>query len=449
MCLLIGYVCGCMLTADLVSQRMAHKPVFELGDGNPGMANVGHCLGFRAAVYTLAGDILKVVAAAIVSIVLFPGMGNIAMAWAGLGATIGHNYPFWHDFRGGKGVTTTCSAIILGSPIWGGLASILGLVAVIASEYLCVGAVAIPAFFLLFMLIGGNPDLIAVAAILLILMIPQHWPAIRDISSGRTPKASIAKKVRDRFKGGRAEVEDLDRTAIWPAQPAMQTIDASAGESGQRDRVPQHATGRQGTRNVSTSFSRTNRARTSQTRWPQQSEWRNASPLDRMLPLFENDDKPKWRPRVDSTAVSSTARNKKATQGREGYRQNKRLNMAGVSRQTLEDRYDNSPEATHNDSSVSETEQNEQPKVIKPGSTAQMVIPKVSAPLDESNPLQQALLQARKHQEERRAAAIAEAERQRAEEEAKRKERPRPTKRLGHITDVTGLRGNHGMQFGN
>ena len=59
-CCLAGYLCGSFLTADAVARRAAGRTVFELGSGNPGMANVGHVLGTRAAAITLAGDLLKV-----------------------------------------------------------------------------------------------------------------------------------------------------------------------------------------------------------------------------------------------------------------------------------------------------------------------------------------------------------------------------------------------------
>ena len=58
-CLLVGYLCGCVLTAEIVARRTAGQSIFELGDGNPGMANVGHELGSRAALACLVGDILK------------------------------------------------------------------------------------------------------------------------------------------------------------------------------------------------------------------------------------------------------------------------------------------------------------------------------------------------------------------------------------------------------
>lgn len=199
-CLIIGYACGCLLTADVVSRHVAGKPAFELGVGNPGMANIGHELGTKWAAAVLAGDLGKVIVAAAVSRALFPWLGMLAAIWSGLGATLGHNYPFWHRFRGGKGVATTCAAIVLTNPLWGLLSCILGFCAVVLSGYLCVGAVAIPAFFLVFSLFLGSWELTGIAAVLLALMILKHGGPILGIHTGTTPRAAIADKARALFR---------------------------------------------------------------------------------------------------------------------------------------------------------------------------------------------------------------------------------------------------------
>ena len=66
----IGYAFGCFLTADVVCRMSVHKSCFSIGDGNPGMANVGHVLGTKAALAVLAGDILKTLLAILISCAL-------------------------------------------------------------------------------------------------------------------------------------------------------------------------------------------------------------------------------------------------------------------------------------------------------------------------------------------------------------------------------------------
>ena len=195
-CLLVGYACGNLLTAELVARRELGRSAFDVGVGNPGMANIGHELGLRAAALTLAGDLGKVVAAALVCSLAFPDLGSASAAWAGLGCTLGHNFPAWHHLKGGKGVATTCATIVLASPGWGVLALLVGLAAVVLSGYLCVGAIAIAASYALLMLLAGDLAHVIVALALLALMAMAHGSAVAGIRDGSTPRASLADKVR-------------------------------------------------------------------------------------------------------------------------------------------------------------------------------------------------------------------------------------------------------------
>ena len=95
----------------------------------------------------LAGDIAKTALAWLLCRALFPGLGALAGLWSGLGAVLGHNFPAWRRFRGGKGVAVTCAALILFSPLWGTLACLIGLAVTLLSGWLPLGAVVIPALF--------------------------------------------------------------------------------------------------------------------------------------------------------------------------------------------------------------------------------------------------------------------------------------------------------------
>jgi glycerol-3-phosphate acyltransferase PlsY len=201
-CVTVGYLCGSFLTADVVMRARTGRSAFAVGSGNPGMANVGAQLGPRWAAVVLAGDILKTIAAVALAAGActllgiaaaslntgagqllaplvswpwsagFPHSGTASTLLAGLGAVLGHDFPFWHRFRGGKGVTATCSAIILFSPLLGGVASVIGLVVVAFSRKLDIGALVIPAAFFAGVVILGFPlSASAVAAFLLAVSI--------------------------------------------------------------------------------------------------------------------------------------------------------------------------------------------------------------------------------------------------------------------------------------
>lgn len=205
--LLIGYLCGCFLTADVVMRVHTGTSAFAVGSGNPGMANVGAQLGTGWAVVVLAGDILKTIAAVAIAAAVcgavagsaldaaasaaaasflqpvisdpwcwgFPHSGTLSTLLAGLGVVIGHDFPFWHGFRGGKGVTATCSAIILFSPLLGGAACLIGLALVAACRKLDWGALAIPTVLLIGALAVGLPSVVWLYAAVLLLLSAAVW----------------------------------------------------------------------------------------------------------------------------------------------------------------------------------------------------------------------------------------------------------------------------------
>ena len=190
--LVIGYLFGCFLTAELVAHRYAGKSASELGDtGNPGMANIMASLGFVPGILTLAGDLGKCVASALLSYFLFPAAGWIVTLYAGLGCTLGHNYPFWRKLRGGKGVATSSMAICIYSFFPGLISNLIGMLTVFATKYLCIGGPAIPLSFMIWMWIKGNREAAVLSTVLTILSILAHGPSILGIRKGETKQDDV------------------------------------------------------------------------------------------------------------------------------------------------------------------------------------------------------------------------------------------------------------------
>ena len=199
--LAVGYLCGSFLTAEVVARIFAHTTIFELGDGNPGMANVGHELGTKAALICLAGDILKTVAAVLIARTLYPALGSLATGWAGLGSTLGHVFPFWHGFKGGKGVTTIASTVILLDPLVGAAAAVVALVTIIVSGYLSVAALVAMAFCAIAMALSGKLELSLIYALFMALTCYCHWSKLMGIKDGTTHRASISTKFWAKVRG--------------------------------------------------------------------------------------------------------------------------------------------------------------------------------------------------------------------------------------------------------
>ncbi len=199
--LLIGYLLGCFLTAETVAHRWAGTGAANLGDtGNPGMANIMGSLGFVPGIVTLAGDLGKCIAAGLICYGLFHTEGWIIVLYAGVGCTLGHDFPFWRHFRGGKGVATTSMAIVLYAFLPGLLSNLAGMGVVFATQYLCIGGPVIPGVFMILMLIRSDVEAAVLAAFLTLLSLWKHGPAILRIREGKTKKTDVIGAVTKKLK---------------------------------------------------------------------------------------------------------------------------------------------------------------------------------------------------------------------------------------------------------
>ena len=199
--LLMGYLFGCFLTAELVASKYAGRSAAEIGDtGNPGMANIMAHLGFIPGIITLVGDLGKCVAAGLISYGVFRENGWIVVLYAGLGCTLGHDFPIWRGFKGGKGVATTSMTIVLYAFLPGLAANIAGMIIVFMTKYLCIGGPVIPAVFIVLMAIEGDREAVALGAVLTILSVYSHSRAIMGIRSGMTKKTDVLGAIRRKIK---------------------------------------------------------------------------------------------------------------------------------------------------------------------------------------------------------------------------------------------------------
>ena len=115
-CLLIGYAFGLIQTGYIVG-RLHHQDIRQLGSGNAGSTNALRVYGAKAGVMTLLCDVLKAVAAVLLVRILFvnryPDFVMLLEMYAGAGVILGHNFPFYLGFRGGKGVAASLGLAIV------------------------------------------------------------------------------------------------------------------------------------------------------------------------------------------------------------------------------------------------------------------------------------------------------------------------------------------------
>ncbi len=115
LCLLGGYCFG-MIQTSYIYGRMKGIDIREHGSGNAGTTNALRVLGKKAGIIVFFGDLLKAVAATVIARVIFTGICPdevyLYIAYAGLGTILGHNFPFYLKFRGGKGIAATGGVIV-------------------------------------------------------------------------------------------------------------------------------------------------------------------------------------------------------------------------------------------------------------------------------------------------------------------------------------------------
>lgn len=163
-CLAIGYVCGLFQTGYLVG-RMSHVDIRKKGSGNAGTTNALRVLGWKAGLMTFAGDVIKCVAAFLIVRFMYQGNDSLPLLalYAGAGVTLGHNFPFYMNFKGGKGIAVMAGLVVVNS-FWHLPESLLlipitlafFLVPVIVTRYISVGSLAAYTAFLVEMIIIGQ-----------------------------------------------------------------------------------------------------------------------------------------------------------------------------------------------------------------------------------------------------------------------------------------------------
>ena len=110
-CALIGYLCGSVSVAVLMTRKKYGRDVRTAGSGNAGATNVARVFGMSAGLMTLGGDMLKTAVSGLAGYLL---CGYHGLAVACLGCLLGHCWPLYFHFKGGKGVSVSaCIALLL------------------------------------------------------------------------------------------------------------------------------------------------------------------------------------------------------------------------------------------------------------------------------------------------------------------------------------------------
>lgn len=135
----IAYLIGSISSAIVLAKIMGLKDPREVGSGNPGATNILRYGGKKLAAITLLGDILKGVIPVVLARMFT--QDALILSLVAAGAFLGHLYPVYFKFRGGKGVATAFGVIVATVP-WVGLAlAVTWLVTVVAFRYVSLSSI--------------------------------------------------------------------------------------------------------------------------------------------------------------------------------------------------------------------------------------------------------------------------------------------------------------------
>ncbi len=215
-CLVIGYFFGSFETGYIYGKLIHHKDIRDYGSHNSGATNAGRVMGRTAGIIVFLGDALKTILACLLILALFHSQRDmiyVYFMYTGLGVIIGHNYPFYMGFKGGKGIAATAGLMpVIDIRIAIVCTIVFGLI-VLITRYVSVGSMVVVSVFAgmaIFFAWHGDYGIapthlweFTVLAILIALMgIYRHHANIVRLIHGNENKVGQKKKEENKEKEG-------------------------------------------------------------------------------------------------------------------------------------------------------------------------------------------------------------------------------------------------------
>lgn len=207
-CVLIGYVFGLFQTAYIYG-RLHGIDIRNYGSGNAGTTNTLRVFGTKAGLLVLVGDIMKCILAVVLVSYLFgkshPEMVYLLKMYAAMGAIIGHNFPFYLKFKGGKGIAATAGLILSFHPYLIPVGVILFFGVFFTTHYVSLGSLLVYAGFMVELVILGQNgvfhmsqsylnEMYVLAGFLTVMAYYKHRENIKRLISGTERKTYLTHK---------------------------------------------------------------------------------------------------------------------------------------------------------------------------------------------------------------------------------------------------------------
>ena len=205
--LLIGYGFGLLQSGYLYGKFVKNTDIRNYGSGNAGSTNILRVFGVKSALIVFLGDFFKSVAAMAISRVLFGagGNGDLYAMYAALGVTLGHDFPFYMNFKGGKGIASMAGILTAMDFRITAVCLLIFVVTVYLTRFVSLGSILVAITFGLMNLFfcwkgyynvlpGNRPEVYAITIFLSALAIQRHHANIGRLLSGTENKISFSKK---------------------------------------------------------------------------------------------------------------------------------------------------------------------------------------------------------------------------------------------------------------
>ena len=205
LCIIIGYFFGIIQTGFIYG-KLNHIDIRNHGSGNAGATNALRTLGWRAGVTTFVGDVLKAILAITLVRFIFKDndMAQLYAMYTGLGVVLGHNYPFYLKFKGGKGIASTVGLIFAIDPLIGITIIAIFLIIFFATKYVSLGSIIVMVIFVVELIVFGQTgkyalsgavlyEMYAIAAVLAAMGWWRHRANIVRLLKGTENKINFSK----------------------------------------------------------------------------------------------------------------------------------------------------------------------------------------------------------------------------------------------------------------
>ena len=200
--IIIGYALGNIQTSYLFGKYFKNTDIREHGSGNAGTTNTIRIFGFSVGVVVFLVDVLKAVVAFLLCMYLFGGSyfggqnGILPGMYAGVGVVLGHNFPIFMGFKGGKGIASTIGVMLCTDWRIIIIQATLALVCVATTRMISVLSLAITLTFpILLFIFGYDTEVVLISAFMGALAWFMHRGNIQRILAGNERKISFGKKT--------------------------------------------------------------------------------------------------------------------------------------------------------------------------------------------------------------------------------------------------------------